>query len=102
WVERLQKAGVGAHQVVSLANLMTDQWVIDNGLSIQQVSEEAGPVTMPGLAVNMSLTPPQVGHAVRRPGADGVTILKGIGMGDKVEALEDAWAVQVSGLPAGW
>ncbi|HEU0169401.1 MAG TPA: CoA transferase, partial [Chloroflexota bacterium] len=102
WVRQLQEAGVGAHAVVRLQDLMDDAWTREQGLSIRQVSEEAGEVAMPGLAVNMSRTPPELGAAVRQPGADGKAVLERLGLANHTEALEEAWALQTTRLPAGW
>src|SRR6185437_1076291 len=61
WVAALQAAGLGAHEVTGLAALMTDPRVRGRGLSVTQVSPEAGEVTMPGIAIKMSATPPRLG-----------------------------------------
>lgn len=102
WVDALQAAGVGAHQVVGLAALMDDGLVRSRRMSVTQTSEEVGEVTMPGVAIAMSATPPRVGEPVRRPGADAARVLERIGLGDAVEELERRWAVQTAALPDGW
>jgi crotonobetainyl-CoA:carnitine CoA-transferase CaiB-like acyl-CoA transferase len=102
WVERLTAAGAGAHAVTPLAELMTDPYVRSSGLAVSQVSEEAGEVVMPGIAIRVRHNPPRLGHPVRRPGADGLEVLAGIGLADSADALEQAWAVQLTALPGGW
>ncbi len=47
----------------------------------------------------MSETPMRAGPQVRRAGAEVHEILSEIGLGDQVEELERAWAVQVDNLP---
>lgn len=101
-VGALRAAGAGAHAVVSLPDLMADPSVRAQGLAVQQLSEEVGEVTMPGVAIRLSDTPLQVGAAVRQPGADGRLVLDALGWGDAAERLEREWALQLSGLPAGW
>jgi crotonobetainyl-CoA:carnitine CoA-transferase CaiB-like acyl-CoA transferase len=101
-VETLVAAGIGAHEVVALADLMTDERVRRRGLSITQVSEEVGEVRMPGPAITMSATPPRLGPPARRPGADAARVLERIGLADALPDLERKWVVQASALPAGW
>jgi crotonobetainyl-CoA:carnitine CoA-transferase CaiB-like acyl-CoA transferase len=50
WVDRLRQAGVSAHAVVPVAELMVDPWVQSHGLSVTQTVEGVGDVTMPGLS----------------------------------------------------
>ncbi|GAA0440691.1 hypothetical protein Acor_12380 [Acrocarpospora corrugata] len=102
WVERLAAAGVAAHPVTSLADLMTDPRARALGLSVDQVSEEVGPVVMPGLAISVEGNPPRLGEAVRRPGADGRDVLAEIGLGEAADTLARTWAIQLDALPPGW
>jgi crotonobetainyl-CoA:carnitine CoA-transferase CaiB-like acyl-CoA transferase len=41
WVDRLRQAGVSAHTVVPVADLMADPWVRSQGLSVTQTLEDA-------------------------------------------------------------
>jgi crotonobetainyl-CoA:carnitine CoA-transferase CaiB-like acyl-CoA transferase len=102
WIERLRAAGASAHAVVSLPDLMVDPWVRQHGLSVSQVSEEAGEVTYPGSSIRMSGTPVRLGPPARQPGADGPAIMEELGLGDAVESLERRWALQTTNLPRGW
>lgn len=111
WVAALQAAGLGAHEVVGLAALMTDPRVRGRGLSVTQVSPEAGEVTMPGIAIKMSATPPRLGEPARQPGADAQEVLQLASLAElagltgplrSLNELEQLWAVQATGLPAGW
>jgi crotonobetainyl-CoA:carnitine CoA-transferase CaiB-like acyl-CoA transferase len=111
WVAALQAAGLGAHEVVGLATLMTDPRVRGRRMSVTQVSPEAGEVTMPGIAIKMSATPPRLGEAARQPGADAAEILRLASLAGpagpagplrSLGELEQLCAVQATGLPAGW
>jgi crotonobetainyl-CoA:carnitine CoA-transferase CaiB-like acyl-CoA transferase len=105
WVAALQAAGLGAHEVVGLAALMTDPRVRGRRMSVTQVSPEAGEVTMPGIAIKMSATPPRLGEAARQPGADAREVLRLASLAGPVRPLgelEQLRAVQATGLPAGW
>jgi crotonobetainyl-CoA:carnitine CoA-transferase CaiB-like acyl-CoA transferase len=111
WVAALQAAGLGAHEVTGLAALMTDPQVRGRRMSVTQVSPEAGEVTMPGIAIKMSATPPRLGEPAGQPGADAhevlrltsLTELAGLaGSVRSVDELEQLGAVQATGLPAGW
>ena len=44
WVDRLRQAGVSAHAVVSVAELMEDPWGRSHGLSVTQTVEDMGEV----------------------------------------------------------
>ncbi|HEY7279748.1 MAG TPA: CoA transferase [Trebonia sp.] len=111
WVAALQAAGLGAHEVVGLAALMTDPRVRGRRMSVTQVSPEAGEVTMPGIAIKMSATPPRLGAPARQPGADAREVLQLASRAElaglteplrSLGELEQLWAVQATGLPAGW
>jgi crotonobetainyl-CoA:carnitine CoA-transferase CaiB-like acyl-CoA transferase len=102
WVDLLRAMGIGAHEVVDLAELMTDPLVRERGLSVTQLSAEVGEVTMPGIAMSMSATGPRLGAPVAPAGADAVEVLERIGLGAAVTDLEARGVLQTSGLPHGW
>jgi len=102
WVKRLVDAGVSAHVWVRLHELMADPWVREHNLSITQISEEVGEVTMPGISVAMSGTPLRVGAPARACGADAESILAEAGLADELINLQLAWAVQTHNLPSAW
>jgi crotonobetainyl-CoA:carnitine CoA-transferase CaiB-like acyl-CoA transferase len=111
WVAALQAAGLGAHEVTGLAALMTDPQVRRRRMSVTQVSPEAGEVTMPGIAVKMSATPPRLGEPARQPGGDAREVLQLASRRERagragplpsLGELEQLGAVQATGLPAGW
>ena len=102
WVDRLRQAGVSAHAVVPVAELMADPWVRSHGLSVTQIVEDVGDVTMPGLSVRLSATPMRLGSPPHRPGSDAEAILQELGMAETVPALARAWVLQTSDLPSAW
>jgi crotonobetainyl-CoA:carnitine CoA-transferase CaiB-like acyl-CoA transferase len=102
WVEVLRSMGIGAHEVVDLAELMTDPLVRERELSVTQISAEVGEVTMPGIGLSMSATGPRIGAPVAPAGADAVEVLDRIGLGAEVATLEAQGALQTSGLAHGW
>ncbi|HEY7466814.1 MAG TPA: CoA transferase, partial [Dehalococcoidia bacterium] len=101
WVGRLTKAGIAAHAVVPVAELMQDEHVKRRGLSVSQTVEGAGETTAPGLSVRFSRTPMRLGK-IHRPGSDAPQILERIGMADQLEKLEKAWVLQAHDLPPAW
>src|SRR5207249_1451814 len=102
WVERFRQAGIAAHTVVALPDLMQDRWVRAHGLSVSQQSEEVGAVTYPGLSVALSTTPMRLGPAARKPGADAENVLAEVGLAEAIPALEKKWALQTQNLPSAW
>jgi crotonobetainyl-CoA:carnitine CoA-transferase CaiB-like acyl-CoA transferase len=79
WLERLAAAGVGAHRVVPLAELLDDPWVRAHGLIAERDHEGIGPVAHPGPAVRMSETPVRIGRPAPTPGADRDAVLAQLG-----------------------
>jgi crotonobetainyl-CoA:carnitine CoA-transferase CaiB-like acyl-CoA transferase len=99
---RLAAAGVAAHPVSSLADVMADPVNRARGLSVTQDVPGTGPCTMPGVPARLSATPARPGHPPRAPGADAGEILAGAGLGDRLAALERAWVIRATDLPAAW
>jgi crotonobetainyl-CoA:carnitine CoA-transferase CaiB-like acyl-CoA transferase len=102
WVTVLRAVGVGAHKVVELADLMVDPWARTNGLSVVQMTDEAGEVTLPGIALRFSDTPPMLGKPAGRPGEDAESVLAAIGLADAIARYEHAWVIQTTDLPTVW
>jgi crotonobetainyl-CoA:carnitine CoA-transferase CaiB-like acyl-CoA transferase len=102
WVDRLWQAGVSAHVVVPVAELMADPWVRSHGLSVMQTVEGVGVVTMPGLSVTLSTTSMRLGNPPHRPGSDAETILQELGMAEALPTLTRAWVLQTLDLPSAW
>jgi crotonobetainyl-CoA:carnitine CoA-transferase CaiB-like acyl-CoA transferase len=102
WVARLRSIGVSAQAVVQLPDLMQDPRVRARGLSVTQCSDEVGDVTYPGLSVHMTRTPPRLGQAARKPGADAESVLGEIGLAEAIPRLEKKWVLQTQDLPSAW
>jgi len=101
-VRQITDAGIAAHPVVQLADLMTDELVRTRGLSVTQEVAEVGSCTMPGISAHLSDTPARVGPPPRRPGADAKALLTAIGLVDRLGDLDRGWVVRASDLPAAW
>jgi len=99
---RLADAGVAAHVVVPIADLMTDAVVRARGLSVTQEVAGVGSCTMPGVSPRLSETPALAGHPPHRPGEDARKILASVGLADRLDALERGWVVRATDLPAAW
>ena len=102
WVERLGAAGISAHVVVKLPDLMLDPWVREHGLSVTQQAEDVGDVTYPGPSPRLSETPVRLGAPARKPGSDAQSVLAEVGLADEIPALEKQWVLQATNLPPGW
>jgi crotonobetainyl-CoA:carnitine CoA-transferase CaiB-like acyl-CoA transferase len=101
-VARLADAGVAAHVVVPVAELMTDAVVRARGLSVTQEVAGVGSCTMPGVSPRLSDTPALAGHPPRRPGEDARQVLASVGLAGRLEALERGWVVRATDLPSAW
>jgi len=99
---RLAGAGIAAHVVAGVAELMTDPLVRDRGLSVTQDVTGAGRCTMPGVSPRLSDTPALVGHPPHRPGEDAEQVLAAVGLAGRLDALERGWVVRATGLPPAW
>jgi crotonobetainyl-CoA:carnitine CoA-transferase CaiB-like acyl-CoA transferase len=102
WVARLTAAGIAAHARVPVAKLMVDPDVQRRGLSVSQTVEGVGETTAPGVPVRLSRTPMRVGKPPVQPGSDAPRILAELGLSKELEALENAWVLQVHDLPPAW
>jgi len=101
-VARLAGAGIAAHAVAGVAELMTDAVVRRRGLSVTQDVAGAGDCTMPGVSPRLSDTPALVGHPPHRPGEDARWVLASVGLADRLAALEGAWVIRSADPPAAW
>jgi len=101
-VARLAGAGIAAHAVVPIAELMADPLVRARGLSVTQEVAGVGACTMPGVSTRLSDTPALAGHPPRRPGEDARQVLASVGLADRLDALERGWVVRATDLPAAW
>lgn len=101
-VARLTAAGIAAHAVAGVAELMTDPVVRARGLSVTQEVAGAGRCVMPGVSPRLSGTPALVGRPPSRPGADAARVLASVGLGDRLDALERGWVVRSADPPPAW
>ena len=101
-VARLDGAGIAAHAVTAVAELMTDPVVRMRGLSITQDVAGVGECTMPGVSPRLSDTPALAGHPPSRPGADARQVLASVGLAGRLDALERGWVVRAADLPPAW
>jgi crotonobetainyl-CoA:carnitine CoA-transferase CaiB-like acyl-CoA transferase len=96
WIPVLVRAGIGAHRVERVEDLMQDEWVRDHALSLVQSIEGVGDMTMPGVAPRMARTPLRIGAPVHPPGADAPAILASLGLSERLEGLLACGAVATS------
>jgi crotonobetainyl-CoA:carnitine CoA-transferase CaiB-like acyl-CoA transferase len=101
WVQLLQKAGVAAHELVDLRDLMQDGYVRAHGLSVTQETD-VGPATMPGLSIRSSGALMRLGFPARPAGSDAQALLDEIGLGDQLLPLERRWALQAGDFASPW
>jgi len=102
WVKQLSEAGIAAHAVVQLPDLMLDPWVREHGLSVTQQAEGVGDVTYPGPSPRLSETPVRLGAPARQPGADAESVLAEVGLADAIPTLERQWVLHATNLPPAW
>lgn len=99
WCTRLTAVGLGAHRLVSVNELMSDPWVIAHGLSVTREHDTGEFVTTVGPPARLSRTPVDVGRPAASPGADGLDVLKSVGMADEAERLAASGAFWREPLP---
>jgi crotonobetainyl-CoA:carnitine CoA-transferase CaiB-like acyl-CoA transferase len=99
---RLQQAGVAAHAVLPVAEVMADPVARARGLSVTQEVDGAGSCTMPGVSPRLSATPALVGAPPVRPGESAREVLAGAGLEGRLAALERRWVVRTTDLPPAW
>jgi crotonobetainyl-CoA:carnitine CoA-transferase CaiB-like acyl-CoA transferase len=87
WVRLLLKAGLGAHTLAGVAQLMQDPWAIAHGLSATRRHSDGSMITTIGPPARLSRTPVVPGRPVSPPGADAAEVLARIGMADKLDEL---------------
>jgi len=87
WVARLTTAGLGAHAVVTLPELMQDPWVVAHGLSLTREHDGGVQVTTIGPGARLSRTPVVPGCPAPTPGVDAPAILRQLGLEDQLERL---------------
>jgi crotonobetainyl-CoA:carnitine CoA-transferase CaiB-like acyl-CoA transferase len=87
WVRLLREAGLGAHTLAGVAQLMQDPWAIAHGLSVTRRHSDGSMITTIGPPARLSRTPVVQGRPVSPPGGDAAEVLAMIGMADKLDDL---------------
>jgi crotonobetainyl-CoA:carnitine CoA-transferase CaiB-like acyl-CoA transferase len=101
WVHRLVRSGLGAHALLNLVDLVNDPVAQDLGsVYFETRGESRTPMSAP--APRLSGTPVRENlPLVRMPGIDAASILKDLGIGDRLQALIDAKVIRVPSTNAG-
>ncbi len=87
WMSALAAAGVGAHPVISVAQLVQDPWVVAHGLTITRPHRDGDMITTIGPPARLSRTPAVPGRPVSPPGGDAAEVLADIGLADRLADL---------------
>ncbi len=87
WMRDLAGAGVGAHAVTAVADLVTDPWVVAHGLTVTRKHRDGDMITTIGPPARLSRTPAAPGRPVSPPGGDAAEVLADIGMSDRLDDL---------------
>jgi crotonobetainyl-CoA:carnitine CoA-transferase CaiB-like acyl-CoA transferase len=88
WVARLHGAGIGAHALRTVDEIMEDPWVVSHGLSLTFDHPGVGRARRAGPPPRLSRTPARPRPA-SAPGMDGPSVLAEIGLGDRAEELAE-------------
>jgi crotonobetainyl-CoA:carnitine CoA-transferase CaiB-like acyl-CoA transferase len=87
WICLLVEAGIGAHTLGNVTQLMHDPWVIAHGLSVTRRHSDGAMITTIGPPARLSRTPVVPGRPVSPPGGDAAEVLSMLGMADKLNEL---------------
>jgi crotonobetainyl-CoA:carnitine CoA-transferase CaiB-like acyl-CoA transferase len=87
WVRLLVEAGIGAHALGNVTQLMHDPWIMIHGLSVTRQHSDGAMITTIGPPARLSRTPVVPGRPVSPPGGDAAEVLAMIGMADKLNEL---------------
>ena len=87
WVRLLVEAGMGAHTLAHVTELMQDPWAVAHGLSVTRPHRDGSLITTIGPPARLSRTPVVPGRPVSPPGGDAAEVLSMIGMADKLDEL---------------
>jgi crotonobetainyl-CoA:carnitine CoA-transferase CaiB-like acyl-CoA transferase len=87
WVRLLVEAGIGAHTLGNVMQLMEDPWVMAHGLSVTRRHRDGAMITTIGPPTRLSRTPVVPGRLVSPPGGDAAEVLAMLGMADKLDEL---------------
>lgn len=87
WMRLLVEAGMGAHTLSSVTQLMQDPWAVAHGLSVTRRHSDGSMITTIGPPARLSRTPALPGRPVSPPGGDAAEVLAMIGLADKLDEL---------------
>jgi crotonobetainyl-CoA:carnitine CoA-transferase CaiB-like acyl-CoA transferase len=87
WVRLLVEAGMGAHTLGRVTQLMQDPWAVAHGLSVTRQHRDGSLITTIGPPARLSRTPAVPGRPVSPPGGDAAEVLAMLGMADKLDEL---------------
>jgi crotonobetainyl-CoA:carnitine CoA-transferase CaiB-like acyl-CoA transferase len=87
WVRLLVEAGVGAHTLSHVTQLMRDPWALEHGLSVTRRHHDGSMITTIGPPARLSRTPTRPGRPVSPPGGDAPEVLALIGMAGQLNEL---------------
>jgi formyl-CoA transferase len=97
WIASLNEAGVACGPIYKVSEVFADPQIQQAGLVHEQVHEAFGPLTVLGLPVSLSRTPPTVRTPASVPGADTRDVLQRFGYGAaELEALAAAGVVELT------
>jgi len=85
WIRLLVAAGMGAHTLCSVTQLMQDPWAVAHGLSVTRQHRDGSMITTIGPPARLSRTPAVPGRPVSPPGGDAAEILAMLGLADRLE-----------------
>ena len=95
WVAALTSAGLGAHALVTIEDVMDDPWVRAHNLSVVRAHEDVGDVRMVGPSPRLSATPVRVTAPARPPGSDALEVLDELGLASEFDTLIEEQALAV-------
>jgi crotonobetainyl-CoA:carnitine CoA-transferase CaiB-like acyl-CoA transferase len=96
WIEAMNRAGVACGPIYTLDQVFADPQVAGAGLVHAHEHAAYGPVTVLGLPVHLSRTPPTVRTAAPVPGADTRNLLERFGYPPtEIDALAEAGVIEV-------
>ena len=87
WVRLLSEAGIGAHTLAHVPQLMQDPWAVAHGLSVTRRHSNGSMITTIGPPARLSRTPAMPGRPVSPPGGDAKEVLAMIGIADSLNEL---------------
>src|SRR5262249_60347919 len=87
WIRLLVEAGMGAHTLGHVTQLMQDPWSVAHGLSVTRRHRDGALITTLGPPARLSRTPAVPGRPVSPPGGDAAEVLAMIGMANQLDEL---------------